>query len=133
MKSLIVAAAVIIREGKVLVSRRKKDAHLPQYWEFPGGKKHEGEELADALIRELREELGIGIRVGREVMRVIHPYPDRKVELHFFYCDWENGKCEAIGCDEYRWIEKTRLDQLLFPPANSALIDVLTKGQSNQE
>ncbi|MBI3593340.1 MAG: (deoxy)nucleoside triphosphate pyrophosphohydrolase [Nitrospirae bacterium] len=125
MSTQVVAAAIIIQEGKILISRRKKNVHLGRYWEFPGGKKNEKEELTDTLIREVREELGIGIKVGEEAIAVTYRYPDRTVELHFYFCEWKSGTCQALECDEYLWIEKSRMDEFTFPPATSPLIKML--------
>ncbi len=127
MESVVVAAALIFKDGKVLITRRKKDSHLGNYWEFPGGKKNEGEALSACLIREVREEIGIGIKVGEEIQSATHQYSDRKVNLHFFFCEWESGEIEAAGCQEYLWIERKALDQFAFPPANSELIEKLKK------
>lgn len=125
MESVVVAAGIIFHEGKILITRRKKESHLGHYWEFPGGKKNEGEDLAACLVREVREEIGIGIKVGEEVLSASHQYSDRKVDLHFFFCEWKSGKIETIGCEEYLWIERDALDQFYFPPANTELIEKL--------
>jgi mutator protein MutT len=125
MESVVVAAGIIFHEGKVLITRRKKDSHIGNYWEFPGGKMNEGEDLSACLVREVREETGIGIKVGEEILSVAHQYSDRRIDLHFFSCAWESGKIEPIGCEEYLWIEKNALDQFSFPPANSELIEKL--------
>lgn len=127
MESVVVAAGLIFKDGKVLITRRKQGSHLGRYWEFPGGKKNQGEDLSACLMREVREEIGIGIKVGEEMLSVTHQYSDRKVNLHFFVCEWESGEIDAAGCEEYRWIERNRLDQFSFPPANAQLIEKLVK------
>src|SRR5438046_621211 len=80
---VVVAAAVIERDGRFLVTRRPPGAHLEGYWEFPGGKCELGETYAACLAREIREELGVGIAIAHEVFATTHDYPDRRVELHF--------------------------------------------------
>src|SRR5690242_4180758 len=82
--TLLVSAAVIIENARVLLSQRKAGTHLAGAWEFPGGKVRAGEDPRDALIRELREELGIETAVG-EVMEVtFHRYAERSVLLLFY-------------------------------------------------
>ncbi|MBI2080243.1 MAG: (deoxy)nucleoside triphosphate pyrophosphohydrolase [candidate division NC10 bacterium] len=82
---LRVSAALIVRDGKILICQRAAREPFPLKWEFPGGKVEEGEEPAAALARELREELGIRATVGPEVARIRHAYPGGpEVELRFF-------------------------------------------------
>ena len=92
MKTIVVTAAVIERDGRFLVTRRQHGVHLEGCWEFPGGKCEPGEPLAACLSRELREELDVDARVGDEVFTVTHTYPERRVELHFF-------ASELLGAD----------------------------------
>ena len=80
-----VVAALIWREGKILICQRTRHQPMPLKWEFPGGKIEEGEQPRDALRRELDEELGIAAVVGDEVVRLTHKYPGgNSVELRFF-------------------------------------------------
>ena len=76
-------AAIIERNGRMLVTRRQQGVHLEGYWEFPGGKCDPGESLTGCLARELREELDVDARVGQEIFTTTHAYEDRHVELHF--------------------------------------------------
>jgi mutator protein MutT len=117
-----VAAAVIEKDEKILITRRKSESHLGDYWEFPGGKRENGEDLESCLIREIREELGIDIRIGGEVLAIDYDYPDRKVALHFFRCEWKGGDLRPEGCQEFKWVEKGSMDHTEFPPANRELI-----------
>ena len=80
-----VVAALIVKEGKLLVCQRTRHQTMPLKWEFPGGKIEEGEQPRYALRRELEEELGILATVGDEVKRIQHEYPNGgMVELRFF-------------------------------------------------
>jgi mutator protein MutT len=72
-----VAAGLVVRDGKILITQRLAEAHLGGLWEFPGGKRERGETYPQCLRRELREELGIEVRVGELVEDVTHPYPAR--------------------------------------------------------
>src|SRR5450755_966256 len=86
MKTVVVAAAVLLEEGRVLLTQRKAGTHLAGAWEFPGGKVESGEDPRDALRRELREEIGIEATVGEIVEVTFHRYveADKAVMLLFF-------------------------------------------------
>jgi mutator protein MutT len=126
MTTMVVTAAVVERDATFLVTRRQKGAHLEGYWEFPGGKCDAGESLAACLARELREELDVDARVGDEVFTTTHAYPERKVELHFFRCEVYGEPRPQIG-QEMRWVRRDELGTLEFPPADAALIRILTQ------
>ena len=127
MKTLIVTAAIIERDGRILVTRRQRGTHLEGLWEFPGGKCDPGETLADCMARELREELGINAVVGEKVFQTSHDYPDRRVELHFLRCESDDEPVPQLG-QEMRWVERSGLTELNFPPADAELIQLLTTG-----
>lgn len=127
MRTVIVTAAIIERDGLILVTRRQAGTHLAGVWEFPGGKCHPGESLDACMKRELREELGIDAVVGDEVFRITHDYPDRRVELHFLRCETSGEPTAMLGQD-MRWLKRDDLPQLEFPPADAALIRMLTDG-----
>ncbi len=124
-KRVVVAAAVIRRAGAYLVTRRHAGVHLEGYWEFPGGKCEAGESFADCLIREIREELGAAIRVRDEILVVAHDYPDRVIELRFFDCDLLDEPRPMLG-QEMGWVAPDELASLPFPPADAALLELLT-------
>jgi mutator protein MutT len=124
--TIVVAAAVIEREGRFLVTRRQAGVHLEGYWEFPGGKCEKGEAIDTCLARELREELAADIHVGREVFASSHAYPDRTVELHFLSCVLLNTPTPQVGQD-MRWVARDDLTSLTFPPADTELIELLSR------
>jgi len=123
-KLLTVAAAVVERDGRFLVTRRQGGVHREGYWEFPGGKCEPGESRAEGLRREMREELDVDARVGDELLSVSHAYPDRIVELPFFRCDIEGTPAPQQG-QEVRWVTRDELRTLRFPPADEELIGML--------
>jgi mutator protein MutT len=125
MTTIVVTAAVIEHDGRLLVTRRPKGVHLEGYWEFPGGKCDAGESLAACLARELREELDVEARVGEEVFTTAHAYADRRVELHFFRCELHGQPRPLLG-QEMRWVPRHELATLEFPPADDELIHRLT-------
>ena len=105
----VVAGVLYDAGGRVLIAQRPAGKVLAGRWEFPGGKLHDGEEPYDALVRELREELGIEVHAAEPLMRYPVEYPDRTVVLDTWtVCSWSG---EARGLDEQalRWVECTRL------------------------
>ncbi|AHE99265.1 hypothetical protein THITH_14410 [Thioalkalivibrio paradoxus ARh 1] len=109
-------------DGRVLVSRRRRDAHLGGLWEFPGGKCGAGEPARAALDRELQEELGIRVRDAVETLVIPHRYPDRRVELRVFRVDrWEQAVVAREG-QPLRWVDPEGLDALAFPAASRAIV-----------
>src|SRR5438874_13820229 len=124
MITVVVAAAVIERDDRFLLTRRQRGVHLEGYWEFPGGKCEPGESLDACLQRELREELDVGARVRDEVFTTTHTYPERRVELHFIRCDLVGVPLPLVG-QEMRWFARAELVLLAFPPADAELIRIL--------
>ncbi|HWW88660.1 MAG TPA: (deoxy)nucleoside triphosphate pyrophosphohydrolase [Vicinamibacterales bacterium] len=124
MTTIVVTAAVVEQEGRFLVTERPPGVHLAGYWEFPGGKCEDGEALAVCLARELKEELGVEASIEQELMSVTHGYEDRRVELHFFTCQLIGTPVPLLG-QALRWVARSELRQLEFPPADSALIERL--------
>jgi mutator protein MutT len=124
VKTIVVTAAIIARDGRYLVTRRQPGAHLAGVWEFPGGKCDDGEPLTSCMARELDEELGITATVGSEIFTITHDYPDRRVELHFFECRTADDPSPLLG-QEMRWVTREELGDLDFPPADAELIRLL--------
>jgi 8-oxo-dGTP diphosphatase len=122
----VVTAAIIQRNGAYLVTQRPAGVHLAGLWEFPGGKCDNGESLEACLAREIREELGCDARVGVELFATTHSYPERRVELHFFECSLIGEPYGALG-QELRWVLRSELRSLNFPPADAELIALLER------
>ncbi|HZC67331.1 MAG TPA: (deoxy)nucleoside triphosphate pyrophosphohydrolase [Nitrospirales bacterium] len=120
-----VAAALILHEGRYLLTRRKADVHLGGLWEFPGGKREPGESLEECLRRELREELGIEITEPVPFQIIRHAYPEKTVELHFFRCSIKDGHPYPKGCDALQWVPPEKLTQVPLPLADRPLVDAL--------
>ena len=105
-----VTAAVIFRGDRVLITQRPQNGLLGGMWEFPGGKQQPGEDLASCLQREICEELGVEVEVGKQLGVYQHAYTHFKVTLHAFHCTLVNGRePEAVQVDDMRW---TVLDEL---------------------
>ena len=121
---IVVLAAIVERDGRLLVTRRVKGTHLAGLWEFPGGKCEAGESHDACLARELMEELGVTCHVGPEVFTTEHAYSDRVVRLHFRACTIEGEPRPLLG-QQIQWIARSALDTLAFPPGDEELIGIL--------
>lgn len=128
---IIVAAAIIRKDGHILLTKRPANVHLANLWEFPGGKIEPGESLEAALRRELREELDIEADVGEEFYATTHHYPTRSVELHFFNCTIASGELRAIEVAEFRWVNPADFHAYEFPEADQELVDRLARPHSS--
>jgi 8-oxo-dGTP diphosphatase len=126
-----VVAAVVEDRDCFLVTRRQAGVHLEGLWEFPGGKVTEGEGDAEALRREMREELDADVEVGALVSSVTHAYPDRTVTLHFYRCRLAGAPRPLLG-QEMRWVPRSDLKSLGFPAADEELIELLTADQAER-
>jgi 8-oxo-dGTP diphosphatase len=125
-----VVAALIFKDGKVLVCQRTRHQTMPLKWEFPGGKIEEGEQPRDALRRELDEELGIEADVGDEVARIRHQYKNgSSVELRFFVVRDYKGELENKIFKDMRWAERSELPSFDFLEADLELVKDLASGK----
>jgi A/G-specific adenine glycosylase len=104
-----VAAAVIQRNGHVLITRRPEKGLLGGMWEFPGGKLQENEDLLACLRREIQEELGVGVRVADPLGVYRHAYTHFRVTLHAFRCSLEEGEPRPIEASDLRWVAPSDL------------------------
>ena len=121
MKTVIVTAALIIEQGKILVTQRKKDSSHGLLWEFPGGKVKKGEEPRDALRRELKEELDVEVEVGMIFDTIFYSYPEYPILLLVYRCRIEKGSLKPIGCHDLRWVNLRELEKLAMPPADDPI------------
>jgi len=121
-----VAAAVIERDGRYLITRRLEGTHLAGLWEFPGGKLLPGEKPEDALRRELKEELGVEAAVGEVMETLDWAYPEKSVRLLFFRCALEGEPIPLEG-QEMRWVKSSELSGYRFPDADATLISRLSR------
>lgn len=109
--------------GRVLVGRRGAHGHLPGLLEFPGGKCAAGENAHDALVRELREELGVDVLAAVGILTIVHDYPDRSVALQVYRVDAWHGEVDAREGQELEWAEPRSLDAAHFPAASRAIVN----------
>ena len=125
-----VVAALIVRNGKLLICQRTKDQPMALKWEFPGGKIEPGEEQVAALRRELDEELGISATIGEKVASVQHQYKrGGAVELHFYRVREYEGEMENRIFEQIRWVDRQELPRFDFLEADRDIIQQLASGK----
>ena len=125
-----VVAALIVKDGKILVCQRTKHQTMPLKWEFPGGKIEEGEQPRNALHRELEEELGIDATIGAEMARIRHEYKSgNSVELRFFVVREYRGEIENRIFKDLRWAAPTELPSFDFLEADLKLVSDVASGK----
>lgn len=125
-----VVAALIVKDGKILVCQRTKHQTMPLKWEFPGGKIEEGEQPRDALHRELDEELGIDATIGDEIARIRHEYRSgNSVELRFYVVHEFRGELENRIFRDMKWAERTELPSFDFLEADLKLVSDVAAGR----
>ena len=116
-----VTAAIIRRDDRVLLARRSSGQKLAGFWEFPGGKFEAGETPESCLARELEEELGIGVHVGRKFAESLHQYDHGNFRIVAFIADWIAGELRARVHDRVEWV--TSLPELPCPPGRVFSVD----------
>jgi mutator protein MutT len=120
-RAIVVVAAVVEEHDAFLVTRRPDGVHLAGLWEFPGGKIDPAESHANALRREMREELDADVEVLDLVFETTHAYSERTVALYFYRCVLKQRPRPLLG-QEMQWIKRSELSTLGFPPADEELI-----------
>jgi A/G-specific adenine glycosylase len=126
--TITVTAGVLRRGNTVLLSRRPANGLLGGLWEFPGGKQEPGESLPDCLARELREELGIEVRVDDEIGQFRHAYSHFKVVLHAFECGLVSGEPRPLASEALAWVDAGRLDEYAMGKIDRMIAGCLVKG-----
>jgi len=123
----LVVAALIRDRDRVLVSRRRPDQPMPLLWEFPGGKVEPGEDPVVALAREVREELGCEVRVGRIAEVVFHAYEAFDLVMLVYDCVIVSGAPRAVEVAAIAWVDVTSLPTLDLLPADYPLARALAR------
>ena len=124
-KPIEVAAGLVFRDGKLLITKRPEGSHLAGLWEFPGGKREANETIERCLSRELKEELGIEVALGQALESVTHKYSVMTVQITFFLARLAKGEPRAIECAGLEWVTRENLAKFQFPPADQRLISRL--------
>ena len=123
----VVAAALCDARGQVLIAQRPEPKHMAGRWEFPGGKVAAHESEHDALLRELREELGVRVRQPEFCLRLDHSYPDRTVELSFWIVREFSGEPRGLDGQRLKWVPVERLAQEDILEADRPFIEALQR------
>ncbi len=127
MAPLIVTAALIVHDGKVLVTKRRPDTPYPDLWEFPGGKLEPSEDPRDGIVREIFEELGMEVEIVAVHDVIFHRYPERDVLVLVYRCRWLSGNPRDLEVAAHRWMTPDTLPKLDFLPADIPLVERLAQ------
>ena len=121
-KTIHVAVGVILRQQQVFITLRAPHQHQGDLWEFPGGKLEPGESLAQALSRELKEELGIDVLAARPLIDLKHDYGDKQVRLETWLVEQFQGEPRGMEGQQGRWVALEELAKYPFPEANLPIL-----------
>lgn len=120
-----IAVGIVWKDGRLLIGRRPTGGLLGGLWEFPGGKRRPGESFRRCCAREIEEETGVRVRVGRQVMTIRHAYSHFRITMHVFECQYLDGEPRPLGCERVKWVSPRALHRYPFPAANRKLIEKL--------
>lgn len=127
MEILDVGCAIIHKNGQLLLAQRHFDDSFGGYWEFPGGKREEGETIETCLKREVFEELGIKIRPEKFWGRREYQIPEKKINLFFYLCEWKEGEPAALDCQDFKWVSKENIRQYPLLPGDGEVLEDLIR------
>jgi A/G-specific adenine glycosylase len=128
-----ISTGIVIKNGKLLVTRRKPAGLLGGLWEFPGGKRLTGETARAACIREIKEETGLDVCISSFLTRIKHAYTHFKIEMDVFYCDYVSGDITLNGPIDYQWITPMEISRLAFPKANLKFISLIDQDRVSRK
>lgn len=122
-----VACAVVRRGDTYLCMQRCRSEHeyMSEHWEFPGGKREDGESDHEALIREIREEMDWDIYVGRKLGSITYEYPDITIVLTAYLCMCENDDFKLLEHLDYKWLTRSEMEELEWTDADRQIIRLL--------
>ena len=132
-KPVVVAAGLLFRDGKLLITQRPAGGHLAGLWEFPGGKQEPGEAIEATVERELQEELAIEVEVTEPLISLDHAYSHKRLRFEVFLCRWLSGEPQPLASQQVRWVHPTGLAAFPFPAANARIIAALLQRFGHSE
>jgi 8-oxo-dGTP diphosphatase len=121
----VVAAEIRNDHGDYLIAQRHPHAAMPMLWEFPGGKVEAGESDEAALLREIREELDVDIRIEAPSLSTVRDYGTYSIDFHSFSARIDRGTLQRTGVWDFRWVKPTEFGDYRFPPADQESIERL--------
>lgn len=121
MQAILVVAGILVRDGKIMISRRPAGAHMGMKWEFPGGKIETGETPEDALRRELMEETGAEVEAVRIYGAKLWAYPEKTVLLLFYMARLLSGEPRPLEGQTLAWVKPAELGGYAFAPADETI------------
>ena len=124
-KSVDVVAAVIKKDDFFLVANRSFEANSPGIWEFPGGKVEENETFTSALIREIKEELSLNIKVGNMIATIDLNKTDKKIYVHYYYAIIVSGQISLNVHSEFKWVPHTQLKKFTYIDGDRHILNYL--------
>ena len=124
-----VTAAILVKDGKILIAKRKPEDKQPGKWEFPGGKIEAGESAQECLKREMQEEFGIEVRVGKFKGESVYHYPHGSIRLLAYLAEWQAGDLALKDHTDYAWAQCDRLAEFDFAPADLPFVHKLISGE----
>jgi 8-oxo-dGTP diphosphatase len=124
-RKLVVAGLIVGDDRRILITQRRADQALPLQWEFPGGKVELGEAPVAALVRELQEEIGVTVDVGRVWDVLFHAYPAFDLVMLVYVCRIASGAPSAVEVADLAWVEPGDLSKWDILPADRPLVDRL--------
>lgn len=132
MKDIIkVTAAILEKDGHIIIAQRKSSDHLSGKWEFPGGKIEPGETPEECLARELKEEFDIDVTIGEFIGSNVHHYDHISIKLMAYRASWVGGEITMNDHKAYRWVTIDQLTEFDFAPADVPFVKMLYTGSIN--
>ena len=126
-----IAAGIVNKKGRLLITQRKPEGLLGGLWEFPGGKLEKNEAAASACVREIKEETGLEVKIDCHLTIVHHAYTHFKIKMEVFCCSYISGRVRLNGPINHRWIQLKDINKFAFPKANLKFIPLISEAKTD--
>ena len=124
-----VTAAIIEKDGRILIAKRRAEDTLANKWEFPGGTVEEGETPEECLVREMKEEFDIGVSIGKCLGESIYHYDHGTIQLIAYHVFWNDNQLIPKAHDEIQWVSMQQITNYDFSPADVPFVEKLRRGE----
>lgn len=118
---------VFNKNGELLIDQRLEKSSMGGMWEFPGGKKTPEESIENTIVRELKEEVGIVVKVAKKLTSFEHSYSHKRLHFNVHICEWISGDPKPLASQKLLWVPPEKLFDFPFPAANTKIISELHK------